>query len=152
MRYTFLCLLLIAFATGCGPREEPENRSEVASGAGVAEDRRSEQETSPTDTATPAAAVSRATVSFEPSAFEDCTPPKYVTAKITWDATASNVANVDVKTVGSDGTEGLFSTGAPVGSKESGPWMAPGSVIVLRDHETGEELARAVAAARPCGS
>ena len=91
-----------------------------------------------------------ATLSFEPEAFEDCSPLKGDTAMIRWDATKSGAPNVDVVIIGSDGVVGEFAKGGMVGEKESGPWMSPGIVIAVRDSASGAELARTVGASKPC--
>jgi len=91
-----------------------------------------------------------ATLTFEPDAFEDCSPPKGETAMIRWDATKSGAAAVDIVTIGADGEVGKFASGGAVGEKESGPWMTPGIVIAVRDSASGTELTRTVGASRPC--
>lgn len=120
----------------------------------------SEQKPAPTD-ATPAPAANPtavatppaealATLSFEPDAFEDCSPVKGETAMIRWDATKSGSTAVDIVTIGADGVIGKFATGATAGEKESGPWMTPGIIIAVRDSASGAELTRTVGGSKPC--
>ena len=93
-----------------------------------------------------------ATLSFEPSAFENCSPLKGETAMIRWDASKSGAVTVDIVTIGSDGVVGKFASGGAVGEKESGPWMTPGIVIAVRDSATGAELVRTLGESKPCNN
>jgi hypothetical protein len=99
----------------------------------------------------PTSSERSARVWFEPATLENCTPPVSAVTTINWDASASGVGEVDVRLVGSDGIETLFATGKPVGSEQSGDWMFPNSIVVLRDNATGVELARGIVGSRPCG-
>lgn len=144
----FVLILSLLAVTACGQRpDEPENAAAKTPAPAT-----SETAASPDPAPVEAPKPATAKVTFEPEMFEDCTPPKYVVATVSWDATASGVPNVDVKTVGADGSEGLFATGAPVGSKQTDAWVGPGSTIVVRNRETGEELGRGVAGSKPCGT
>lgn len=136
-------LLLLSMLTACSQRaDEPENAASTGAPAATA----------PGANAAPASTANGAKVTFEPAAFESCTPNKFSVAKVSWDASASGAATVDVKTVAADGSETLFATTGAVGSKETGPWIGPGSVIIVRHHDTGAELGRGVAASKPCGT
>jgi hypothetical protein len=97
-----------------------------------------------------APAASSATLTFTPAAFEACDPPEAEVATIRWDASESGAQAVDVVIVGADGSTGTFASGDVVGEKDSGAWMQPGVVIAVRDHASGNELARTVAGSLPC--
>lgn len=148
MKKIVLSLMLAAALTACQRADEPEN----ATGPGVAPAPAAAQATAPTTASVEAKSTGVAKVTLEPSTFESCTPNKFISAKVGWDASASGVGIVDVKTVAADGSETLFATSGAVGSKETGPWIGPGSVIVVRNHDTGAELGRVTAGAKPCGS
>lgn len=143
MRKILFFILILPLLPSCGQR--PQEVENIAS-------------TNPADFAavaapshvTAAAVASNARMWFEPAALENCTPPVGSKTAIKWDASASDAKKVDVKLLGLDGIETLFATGEPVGSKESGNWMLPNSVVVLRDHETGAELGRSAVASKPC--
>lgn len=141
MRRILFSILILLLVSGCDQRpQEAENlpstdRSDFT------------QENTPLHTASKTAA---AKVWFEPATLENCTPPVSAVAMINWDATATGAKDVDIKLLGRDGLETLFATSKPIGSKESGHWMLPGSTIVLRDHDTGAELGRGIVGSEPC--
>lgn len=140
MRSVLPALLAVSLLVGCGPRgEEPENQAQGAPAPGSV---------APAPPAPAAAATAK--VWFVPAAMEDCSPPVGQIATIHWDASKSSAKIVDVKAIGADGVEGTFATSGPVGSKVTEAWMLPGSVVVVRDHDTGVELGRAVAQSRTC--
>jgi len=132
----------------CNRGDEPENRvaaAAPASEAGPAADANN-------GGVVAAQQIGAAKVTFEPSEFEECAPPRFSSAVVRWDANAAGAKLVDVKTLNPDGSEGLFATGGPAGSKETGPWVGPKSIIVLRDHATGDEIGRGITGSKPCGS
>ncbi|TZF91190.1 hypothetical protein [Cognatilysobacter lacus] len=140
---TLLASMLVL--TACGPRQpEPENSASTGAAASAS--------AANAAGAAPAGTASKAKVSFEPATYENCTPPKLVVGTVKWDASASRSATVDVKALRADGAEDLFATEGPVGSKQTAEWLGPGSVIIVRDHETGTELGRGTAGSRPCGT
>jgi len=134
-----ICVLLLGLSlAACNSEQKPASSDAQPAPA-----------TDATAVATPPAEA-LATLSFEPEAFEDCSPLKGETAMIRWDATKSGAAAVDIIIIGSDGVVGEFAKGGAVGEKESGPWMSPGIVIAVRDSASGAELARTVGASKPC--
>lgn len=134
-----ICVLLLGLSiVACNPEQKTASTdAKLAPAANV------------TAVATPPAEA-LATLSFEPEAFEDCSPVKGETAMIRWDATKSGAAGVDIVIIGADGVVGQFAWGGAVGEKESGPWMTPGIVIVVRDKASGRELTRTVGGSEPC--
>ena len=137
----FLPILMFVALTGCGERPAMPDNASTASAAPAA--------SGPTPLPPPPGPAT-ARVWFVPDALEDCTPPLDQVVTIHWDASKSSARSVDIKISGGDGTEGLFASGALTSSKPSGPWMRPGSLVLVRDHDTSVELGRAVAAAKPC--
>jgi len=136
-RISFLLLSLTLAA--CNSEQKP-----------AVTDAKPEAASAPVAATPPAPAL--ATLSFEPSAFENCSPLKGETAMIRWDASKSGAVTVDIVTIGSDGVVGKFATGGAVGEKESGPWMSPGIVIAVRDSATGKELVRTLGESKPCNN
>jgi hypothetical protein len=65
-------------------------------------------------------------------------------ATLTWNVEASGAGKVVVYVVGKDGKEHHFGRGGPVGERQTGPWIAPGIVFVLRNAEGGAELGRII--------
>lgn len=63
-------------------------------------------------------------------------------AVLTWNVEASGAAKVVLYVVGKDGGEHHFGRGGPVGERQTGPWIAPGIVFVLRNADGGAELGR----------
>jgi len=80
-------------------------------------------------------------VRFEPTTLPDCSPPSASKVLVSWDVGQAGGELIDIKIVGPGGEE-LFATGGRQGSKETGPWMLPGSTLVARDNATGTELGR----------
>jgi len=139
MKRSAMSLVLLLSLTACQRADEPENASSTGT----------------VNPALPPSAAKRtvaAKVTLDPSTFENCSPSKFATAKVSWDASASGAGIVDVKTAAADGAETLFATSAAIGSKVTGPWIGPGSIIVVRHHDTGAELGRVVAGSKPCGT
>lgn len=129
--------LILLFAVGCNQRpEEHANSSAPATPEAV----------SPS-AATPSAP---SMVRFEPSVLPDCSPPSASKVLVIWDVGQAGGELVDIKIVGAGGVEELFATGGRQGSKETGPWMLPGSTLIARDHATGTELGRAAIGSGAC--
>jgi hypothetical protein len=98
-------------------------------------------------TAAPAAAQ---VLWFEPAAIETC-DTKGVAVTVHWNArTIAGVKTVEVKGIGPGGKESLFTRGGPRGERETGAWMTANRVMVLRDADNGNELARARMAGAAC--
>ncbi|MCB2080531.1 MAG: hypothetical protein KDE55_22910 [Novosphingobium sp.] len=136
-------VMILTVISACDQRpDEAENVANKDPGDFAAE-------SAPSHTASNTATVN-ARIWFEPATLENCTPPVSAITMIKWDASATAAKFVDVKLLGRDGLETLFATSKPIGSKESGRWMFPGSTVVLRDHDSGAELGRGVVEAGPC--
>lgn len=139
-RYISVIALAALVLAACNQR--PEEHENAANGS----------------TANPAAAISapkattpaRAQVTLDPSGLPACTPPAAAVVTIGWQVTDPAVTTVDVKVLAGDGREDLFANGGAQGSKETGPWMLPGSTAVVRDQATGVELGRASVESLPC--
>ncbi len=91
-----------------------------------------------------------ATITITPDSYSSCPRTKGEVAMVEWDASSAGVRAVRVVTLGTNGVEGMFANGKPVGSKQTGPWMGAGVTLVLRDRATDRELARAVGGSKPC--
>ncbi|GAB2503031.1 hypothetical protein [Lysobacter humi (ex Lee et al. 2017)] len=146
MRKIALLATCILLAAGCQQAQEPENQpaptaAAASTGKGLE-----------ANAVVEAQQIGAAKVTFEPSVFEECAPPKFVVATISWDANPAGTKLVDVMMINADGTESLFATGGPNGSKQTGPWIGPKAVVVLRDHDSGEEVGRGIAGSKPCSS
>lgn len=74
-----------------------------------------------------------------PSTLADCAQGRIVTLK--WDFRTShpNVSDLEVYT-GAPGKETLFAAGGNPGEAATGPWAYPGTVFLLKDKASGEEL------------
>ena len=105
----------------------------------------------PTEPAAEPSSVATASgaIRFEPATLP-CTASPGSKVLVTWDTSPAK-GIVDVSTVGPNGRETLFATGGPRGSKETGPWMRPGSTFVVRNHASGAELGRAAISSAACG-
>lgn len=70
--------------------------------------------------------------------------------KVAWDAAAAQgVANVEVW-VGEGPEAKLFAAGGLTGEQQSGPWVKPGTVFVLRNQADKAELDRMTFGGTPC--
>lgn len=129
--------LILLFAVGCNQRPEEHANSDVQA---------TPEAVAPPNSTPPATGMVR----FEPSALPDCSPPSASKVLVIWDVGQAGGELVDIKIVGAEGVEELFATGGRQGSKETGPWMLPGSTLVARDHATGIELDRASIGSGAC--
>ena len=134
-------VLVLVLLAGCGPRPEERENQVTNPTSGSAASGTKVPATRPAATAK---------VWFLPAALEDCSPATKQVTTIHWDATKSGAKTVDVKVISDSQVETTFATSGLVGSKVSGPWMKPGSTIIVRDHMTGVELGRASVAATSC--
>lgn len=70
--------------------------------------------------------------------------------KFAWDVTAKpEIANVEVW-VGEAPDTTLFAAGGPTGSQDTGPWVKPGTVFVLQDQASKQEVDRIVIGGPEC--
>jgi hypothetical protein len=129
--------LILLFAVGCNQRPEEHANASVQG---------TPETVSPSTATLPATSMVR----FEPSTLPDCSPPSASKVLVLWDVGQAGGELVDIKIVGANGAEELFATGGRQGSKETGPWMLPGSTLVARDHATGTELGRASIGSGAC--
>jgi hypothetical protein len=96
-----------------------------------------------TDAGSPASSVPQVAVTpttmihAEPATLAACTPA-VVTLK--WDMRKEKPAMTTVKIYTGDGK--LFTHSGGVGSLETGPWVKPGSVFVLKSGDDSSELER----------
>lgn len=66
--------------------------------------------------------------------------PKRRVAVLTWNVEASGASKVVLYVVGKDGKERNFGRGGPVGERQTGPWLKPGSTYRLRNADGNAEL------------
>lgn len=144
---TKLAVLFLALAlSACGPSEPASDTAADTSTAAA--------DAAPPATTEPAAAPEPAAPTtglwFEPAALSACGPTDNV-VKVNWDVSANpDVASVEIVITEPNSPEGMFAATVPKGSKDSGPWMHPGSTMVLRNAADGAELARATMESIPC--
>lgn len=62
------------------------------------------------------------------------------TAVLTWNVEATGAQKVILYVIGKDGSERNFGRGGPVGERQSGPWLKPGTTFKLRNADGGAEL------------
>jgi hypothetical protein len=91
-----------------------------------------------------------ARLSFDPVALSSCDTGTLV--KVRWDARSTKgVKAVNVFTVRPDGTEALFAGHVRlVGMKRTGHWISAGREFIVRDANSGTQLARASVGTQPC--
>lgn len=81
---------------------------------------------------------------FEPAGLRICEnkTPQMVT--VFWDARGlPGKGPVELVAIGGKGKEVSFAVVGRVGKKDTGPWMFPGSTVVMRSKADGSELVRA---------
>ncbi|KFN42615.1 hypothetical protein [Arenimonas oryziterrae] len=84
-----------------------------------------------------------------PAAMRACEAP--INATVSWRVDASTgTSEVRVVTVDGDGVERLFSDGGGTGSQNTGNWVTPAIVLILRDRASGRELGRTRMQSLPC--
>lgn len=95
-------------------------------------------------------AAGSARLSFDPAALSSCDTTTLV--KVRWDARSTEgVKAVNVFTVRPDGTEALFAGRARLaGMKRTGHWISAGREFIVRDANSGTQLARASVGTQPC--
>jgi hypothetical protein len=129
--------VLLSLVVGCSQRpEEHENATVPASPKAAA----------PTVSTPSASGIVR----FEPTTLPNCSPPSASKVLVSWDVGQKGGELIDIEILGAEGGEELFATGGRQGSKETGPWMLPGSTLIARDHATGTELGRGSIGSGPC--
>jgi len=85
--------------------------------------------------------------SVEPSTVSSCSPP--VVAKVSWNAAASGVRNVKIFVINGE-TEKLFAEQGSVGSLDTGPWVQPETIFLLKDAASDKQLAKSVVRIGSC--
>jgi hypothetical protein len=88
-----------------------------------------------------ARAAPQAEFSIDPPAMRSCDPAKAAT--LSWDASPTGAGTIKLFVVGEDGTEKLVAHKGARDSAETGPWAKAGTVFVLRDATTTQEVGRA---------
>ena len=135
-----LAASLVAWLSACGqkPAEEQLQPTRDAATPAVAE-----------GDAAPAA-DSSASFSVDPASIAECGKP--VVATLKWDVREKHpgVVTVQIHT-GSDDAPVLFAEGGNYGEAKTEAWTGPGSIFVLRDKASGEELQRVIVAGPACG-
>lgn len=86
-----------------------------------------------------------------PGAMAACDPAEVATVKWSFDHLPSPPQLVDVLVGTGDADLKLFVTGPTRSDAKTGPWVRPGSVFVLRDHDGGQELSRVTVQGPKCG-
>lgn len=71
-------------------------------------------------------------------------------ASVSWDTGSREAQRVAIHVAGARGRERLFSLGPPAGSRQTPPWVRPGTRFVLRDYDSGQLLAWAQMARQKC--
>ena len=69
---------------------------------------------------------------------------------LTWNVKASGSQKVVVYVVGKDGAEKNFGRGGPIGERQTGPWLRPGTIFKLRDMQTNQELGSMTIGEKAC--
>lgn len=139
-------LLILAALSGfalvaCTASREPESAAATAPVA----------QTAAPVAAAAAPVANQAGVEFllTPAAMRACEAP--INATVSWRVDASTgTSEVRVVTVDGDGVERLFSDGGGTGSQNTGNWMTPAIVLILRDRASGRELGRTRMQSLPC--
>lgn len=86
-----------------------------------------------------------------PGAMAACDPAAVATVKWSFDHLPSPPKLVDVLVGTGDADLKLFVTGPTRSDAQTGPWVRPGSVFVLRNHDGGQELSRVTVQGPKCG-
>jgi hypothetical protein len=96
----------------------------------------------------PATGTNHPVIWLEPSALNAC--EKHARVTVHWDTTALAIVRTVEASVSSGADEKVFARGGPVGNKQTGPWMAPGTRMILRNYADGSLLGCATVASKPC--
>jgi hypothetical protein len=83
----------------------------------------------------------------QPSALSACGSSAVV--RLSWNTRPSGQQNVAIFVRQGD-EEKLFAHGGPEGSQETGPWVRPNTVFMLRSRDSSRELARLVVGSENC--
>lgn len=86
-----------------------------------------------------------------PGAMAACDPAAVVDVKWSFDHLPTPPKLVDVLVGSGDADLKLFVTGPTRSEAQTGPWVRPGSLFVLRNHDSGEELSRVTVQGPKCG-
>lgn len=73
-----------------------------------------------------------------------------VPTTLSWNVEDKGAKRVVVYVIGKKGEERNFGQGGPVGRKDTGPWLLPGTVFRLRDLDSKEQLAEVTIGDKPC--
>lgn len=116
---------LVLLLAACGPAPSDQEEATPATTAPVA-----------TAPAAPQVEVAPTTmIKAEPAALPDCTPTK-VTLRWNVFATHPEIKTVKIYTGGGR----LFAHTSATGSQETGPWIRPGSIFVIKNGADDSEL------------
>ncbi|HET7161166.1 MAG TPA: hypothetical protein VFI32_00640 [Rhodanobacteraceae bacterium] len=66
--------------------------------------------------------------------------PRHRVAVLTWNVEASGAKKVVLFVVGKNGKERNFGRGGPIGERQTGAWLKPGSTFRLRNPDGNAEL------------
>lgn len=69
---------------------------------------------------------------------------------LVWNVKDQGASRVVVYVISNAGEEHHFGQGGPVGEKESGPWLRPGLVFMIRDYDSKEALGSVTIMEKPC--
>lgn len=73
-----------------------------------------------------------------------------VPTTLSWNVEDKGAKRVVVYVIGKKGEERNFGQGGPVGRKDTGPWLLPGTIFRLRDLDSKEQLAEVTIGDKPC--
>ena len=82
-----------------------------------------------------------------PNTVRVCEPP--ATAKVSWNAAEAGVSGVKIF-VRADGVETLFASSGAKGSADTGAWVRPKTVFILKDADGTQQLATLVIGSESC--
>lgn len=133
---------VLIMSTGCGSRDNSADTQTAAPAATAS--------TQPAASGTESSPPAQSAIWFDPAGLSACARPEKVT--VNWDATDfQGIKAVEIVAVNAAGKETVFVSAGRKGSKETGPWMRAGGVMILRNKADGAELAKATVAAIACG-
>ena len=78
------------------------------------------------------------TLVVDPPSLPECGAPRVV--KLSWNASAAGVRSVNIFVRDKKGQEALFFSGDPIGSASTGAWVGAGTMFVLKDGYTSQQI------------
>jgi hypothetical protein len=147
---SLLCCIVIP---GCGQQEPPAPATQAAKPASTEEaaqaPRQAHQRNRPSaDDIQQIKASGRTGLWADPG--EACaTGPRQRTV-LTWNVASSGASKVIVYLVDKAGKERNFGQGGPVGRRETGPWLRPGTIFRIRNADGKSELGSVTIAEKQC--